>query len=44
MVGEHSVCSEGLRTTQAGAYRNEDVGISNDNAYEKYARRKSKVS
>ena len=30
--------------TWAGAYRNEDVGISNDKEYEKYAHRKSKVS
>jgi hypothetical protein len=30
--------------SRVGAYRKEDVGISNDNAYEKYAHRKSKVS
>ena len=30
--------------SRVGAYRKEDVGISNDNAYEKYVHRKSKVS
>ena len=44
MVGEHSMCVEGEGTTLAGAYGKANVGISNDKAGEKPARRKTKVS
>ena len=43
-VGEHSSGVEGLRTTQAGASRKANVGISNDKGGEKPPRRKTKVS
>ena len=43
-VGEHSMGIEGAGVSRAGAHRNENVGISNDNAGEKPARRKTKVS
>ena len=35
---------EGAGVSRAGAHRNENVGISNDNAGEKPAHRKTKVS
>ena len=35
---------EGAGVSRAGAHRNENVGISNDNAGEKPARRNTKVS
>ena len=44
MVGEHSIGVEGEGTTLAGAYGKANVGISNDKAGEKPARRKTKVS
>ena len=44
MVGEHSMCVEGGKTIAAGAYGKANVGISNDKAGEKPARRKTKVS
>ena len=44
MVGEHSMGVEGKGTTLAGAYGKANVGISNDKAGEKPARRKTKVS
>ena len=44
MVGEHSMGEEGKGTTLAGAYGKANVGISNDKAGEKPARRKTKVS
>ena len=44
MVGEHSMGVEGKGTTRAGAYGKANVGISNDKAGEKPARRKTKVS
>ena len=44
MVGEHSMGVEGKGTTLAGAYGKANVGISNDKAGEKTARRKTKVS
>ena len=44
VVGEHSVSSEGVSASYAGADRKENVGISNDNAGEKPAHRKTKVS
>ena len=44
MVGEHSMGVEGKGTTFAGAYGKANVGISNDKAGEKPARRKTKVS
>ena len=44
MVGEHSICFEGMKTIHAGAYGNANVGISNDNEGEKPSRRKTKDS
>ena len=44
VVGEHSVSGEGVGVSHAGADRKENVGISNDNAGEKPAHRKTKVS
>ena len=44
MVGEHSICTEGVAVRHAGADRRENVGVSNRNAGEKPAPRKSKVS
>ena len=44
MVGEHSMGVEGSKTIVAGAYGKANVGISNDKAGEKPARRKTKVS
>ena len=44
MVGEHSMGVEGKGMTLAGAYGKANVGISNDKAGEKPARRKTKVS
>ena len=44
MVGEHSMGVEGGKTIAAGVYGKANVGISNDKAGEKPARRKTKVS
>ena len=44
VVGEHSSQRRRLTVRFAGAVRNEDVGISNDNAGENPAHRKPKVS
>ena len=44
VVGEHSVCSEAGSARACGAYRRENVGMSNHKADEKSAPRKSKVS
>jgi hypothetical protein len=44
VVGEHSISVEGVSVSHAGADRKENVGISNDNAGEKPAHRKTKVS
>lgn len=43
-VGEHRSPVEGAPARGAGGSANENVGISNDNAGEKPARRKTKVS
>ena len=43
-VGEHCSAAEGVPVRDAGGATNENVGISNDNAGEKPARRKTKVS
>ncbi len=43
-VGEHCSAVEGVPARDAGGATNENVGISNDNAGEKPARRKTKVS
>ena len=43
-VGEHCSAAEGVPARDAGGATNENVGISNDNAGEKPARRKTKVS
>ena len=43
-VGEHCSAVEGAPARGAGGATNENVGISNDNAGEKPARRKTKVS
>ena len=44
MVGEHSRCAEGLYCEALLEPGKENVGISNDKAGEKPARRKTKVS
>ena len=44
MVGEHSSCVEGIPVRGSGAFGNENVGMSNDNAGKKPAHRKPKVS
>ena len=44
MVGEHSIQRRRCTARYAGADRKENVGISNDNAGEKPAHRKTKVS
>ena len=44
LVGEHSDSSEGISARGVGAVRKANVGISNDNAGEKPAHRKTKVS
>ena len=44
MVGEHCNNVEGVPARDAGAVTKENVGISNDNAGEKPAHRKTKVS
>ena len=44
MVGEHSLLRRRCLVMDAGAKRKANVGISNDNAGEKPARRKTKVS
>ena len=44
VVGEHSNRRRRCTVRYAGAIRKEDVGISNDNAGEKPAHRKPKVS
>lgn len=44
LVGEHSDISEGKSTRFIGEVRKANVGMSNDNAGEKPARRKVKVS
>ena len=44
VVGEHSVCDEGMTASCAGADRKANVGMSNDKAGEKPAHRKTKVS
>ncbi len=44
VVGEHRARAEGVPVRGAGACTKENVGISNDNAGEKPARRKTKVS
>jgi len=44
MVGEHSVRAEAGPARARGAYRRENVGMSNHKADEKSAPRKSKVS
>ncbi len=43
-VGEHCTCAEVAPARGGGAVTNENVGISNENAGEKPARRKTKVS
>jgi len=43
-VGEHSIGVEAKGVSHSGADRKENVGISNDKAGEKPARRKIKVS
>jgi hypothetical protein len=43
-VGEHSAIREAGRATPGGEGRKANVGMSNDNAGEKPARRKTKVS
>ena len=44
MVGEHSKLGRRFTVRYAGLFRKENVGISNDNAGEKPAHRKTKVS
>ena len=44
LVGEHSKGGEGMAASRAGALGKANVGISNDNAGEKPAHRKTKVS
>ena len=44
MVGERSICTEAGRATAGGAYGSENAGMSNRNAREIRAHRKSKVS
>ena len=44
LVGEHSTGGEGVLTRSVGACGKANVGISNDNAGEKPAHRKTKVS
>jgi hypothetical protein len=44
LVGEHSYANEGISIRGIGGLRKANVGISNDNAGEKPARRKVKVS
>ena len=44
LVGEHSKGDEGMPARRAGALGKANVGISNDNAGEKPAHRKTKVS
>ncbi len=44
VVGEHCNSVEGVSARYAGAVTKENVGISNDNAGEKPAHRKTKVS
>jgi hypothetical protein len=44
VVGEHSLLRRRCLVMDAGAQRKANVGISNDNAGEKPARRKTKVS
>ena len=44
LVGEHSKGDEGIPARSAGALGKANVGISNDNAGEKPAHRKTKVS
>ena len=44
MVGEHSNSTEDIPIRSIGAVRKANVGISNDNAGGKPARRKTKVS
>ena len=43
-VGEHSIDVEAATVTRCGVYGKANVGISNDNAGEKPAHRKTKVS
>ena len=44
VVGEHSKLGRRCTVRYAGLFRKENVGISNDNAGEKPAHRKTKVS
>ena len=44
VVGEHSKCVEARPARAGGVFRRENVGMSNHNAAEKAAPRKSKVS
>ena len=44
MVGEHSLGNEAASARSCGAYRRENVGMSNHNPTEKVGPRKSKVS
>jgi hypothetical protein len=44
LVGEHSKLRRRVAVRLSGAFGNENVGISNDNAGEKPAHRKAKVS
>ena len=44
VVGEHSKLGRRCDVSHAGLFRKENVGISNDNAGEKPAHRKTKVS
>ena len=44
VVGEHSKLGRRISVRVSGLFRKENVGISNDNAGEKPAHRKTKVS
>ena len=44
MVEEHSKQQRRRDASHVGAFRRDDVGMSNDNVSEKLTRRKSKVS
>ena len=44
MVEEHSKQQRRCDVSYAGAFRRDDVGMSNDNVSEKLTRRKSEVS
>lgn len=44
MVGERSICAEACNVSSGGAYRSENVGMSNRNVSESLTHRKSKVS